>query len=174
MPAESSAERQILNLLYRYAELVDDADFDGVGELFADADYRIGERASARHDEVAETIRRGVVLHDGELRTKHVVTNTIVELHRGHPQRHDASARSYFTVLQAAPGLPLQPIVAGRYLDTFREIRRAPASPPSGDVTDDAVDANVETTWQFASRHVVLDLVGDMSRHAKRPPEPHA
>jgi hypothetical protein len=30
-----------------------------------------------------------------------------------------ASARSYFTVLQSRPDLPLQPIVAGRYEGAF-------------------------------------------------------
>ncbi len=55
-----------------------------------------------------------------------------------------ATARSYWTVLQAAPGLPLQPILAGRYHDRFR--RR-------------------NGRWSFSERRYLVDLVGDVSRH---------
>ena len=53
---------------------------------------------------------------DGTPRTKHVTTNLIVEVD---DDAGTATGRSYFTVLQAVPGLPLQPIVAGRYHDRF-------------------------------------------------------
>ena len=33
-----------------------------------------------------------------------------------------ATTRSYFTVLQAVPGLTLQPILAGRYHDEFEHV----------------------------------------------------
>jgi len=57
-----------------------------------------------------------------------------------------ASARSYYTVLQATPALGLQPIVAGRYEDRFVRIRG---------------------TWRFTERFVHVDLVGDLSQHVR-------
>ena len=53
---------------------------------------------------------------DGTPGTKHVTTNLILEIDE---DSGTASARSYWTVLQAVPGLPLQPILAGRYHDRF-------------------------------------------------------
>ncbi|WP_372435922.1 nuclear transport factor 2 family protein [Williamsia soli] len=60
-----------------------------------------------------------------------------------------ATARSYFTVLQALSDLPLQTIVAGRYADRF-----------------DYVDGH----WRFADRQVTIDLFGDVSRHLRHTP----
>ena len=56
-----------------------------------------------------------IVYEDGTPRTKHV-TNIAIEVDA---EAGTASARSYFTVLQALPDLPLQIIVSGRYLDRF-------------------------------------------------------
>jgi hypothetical protein len=55
-----------------------------------------------------------------------------------------ATARSYWMVLQAVPGIPLQPILAGRYHDRFER--------SSG-------------TWRFAERRYLVELVGDVSHH---------
>src|SRR5829696_3698032 len=79
---------------------------------------------------------------DGTPRTKHVVTNVVVDVDS--PEPDAASARSYFTVLQAVDGVPLQPIVAGRYHDQF---------------------ARIEHVWRFTERVMHVDLVGDVSRH---------
>lgn len=141
--ATPSAERQILNLLHLYAERVDDGDFDGVGELFAEADYHMAgpDQPPLRGVAVADTMRRVVRCYDGRPRTKHVVTNTILDLDE---PAGTAAARSYFTVLQATRQLPLQPIVAGRYLDRFvRDGER----------------------WRFAERTIVIEQVGDLSHH---------
>src|SRR5947199_3221216 len=104
----------ITALMYRYAELVDAGDFDGVGTLLADAEVTAvggagvvtqGRDAVARL--FARTTRR---YEDGTPRTKHVVTNVIVDVD---PAGATATARSYFTVLQAVPGvLALQPVIA--------------------------------------------------------------
>ncbi len=139
-----SAERQVTNLLHRYAEAVDDGDFDAVGELFAGAGYHAGDPGAPvlRGDEVAAVMRRMVQVHEGgSPRTKHVVSNVIFELDESGEVAH---TRSYFTVLQAASGLPLQPIVTGRYLDTFRV---------------------VEGVWRFSDRSIVIEHVGDVSQH---------
>jgi hypothetical protein len=73
-----------------------------------------------------------------------VVTNLTVEVDEA---SGTATARSYFTVLQATATLPLQAVVAGRYEDRF---------------------ARVEGTWRFADRLVHTDLVGDVSQHVRR------
>ena len=78
--------------------------------------------------------------------TKHVITNVIVDLEdSGTAPAVRASARSYYTVFQAVPGhLALQPVIAGRYRDTFE--RR-------------------DGGWRFRTRHLYVDLVGDLSQH---------
>ena len=71
-----------------------------------------------------------IMMHgDGTPRTKHVTTNVRIELDDA---AGTATARSYFTVLQAVEGHGLQTIVAGRYRDRFERhdgrmaLRRAP------------------------------------------------
>ena len=78
---------------------------------------------------------------DGTPGTKHVISNLHLEIEEA---AGTASARSYWTVLQAVPGLPLQPILAGRYHDRF-------ARDPDG--------------WYFVERQYLIDLVGDVSHH---------
>jgi hypothetical protein len=70
------------------------------------------------------------------------MTNVVVEVD---DDGRSATARTYFTVLQAVPGVfSLQPIIAGRYRDTF---------------------ARTDGSWRFSHRHMLVDLVGDMSQH---------
>ena len=133
----------IADLVHRYAERLDAGDLDGVAALFAGATYgRPG--GPVRHG--AAEVRAAldvVMLHDGSPRTKHVTTNLVVEVDDA---SGTASARSYFTVLQATPALPLQPILAGRYHDRFAR---------DGDV------------WRFRERVIHLDLVGDLREHLR-------
>jgi hypothetical protein len=132
------------NLLARYAELIDGGDFDGMADLLGGAAVGAGDSSSlltgrdALRGLFAATTR---LYPDGTPGTKHVTTNFILEFDAGGDR---ASARSYFTVLQAVPGFPLQPIVAGRYRDRFE--RR-------------------DGTWGFAERRFLIDLVGDVSHH---------
>src|SRR5262245_24970252 len=107
----------IRNLLGRYAELMDAGDFDGVGRLFAGAVLRDeAGNETARGAEavmalyVATTKRHG----DGTPRTRHLTTNSIIEVDR---VAGTATARSTYLVLQATEKTPLQPIISGRYLD---------------------------------------------------------
>jgi hypothetical protein len=51
-----------------------------------------------------------IVYADGTPRTRHVTTNIAIDADE---EAGTAVSRSYFTVLQALPGLPLQPIAAG-------------------------------------------------------------
>ena len=139
---------EIQNLVHRYAELIDLGDFAALGELLGRADVGSGEHPGSLTGPEAvtamftSTTRR---YPDGTPRTKHVTTNLIVEID---DDAGTAASRSYFTVLQAVPALPLQPIVAGRYHDRF--VREG-------------------STWRFAERRFFIDLVGDVSQHQLAP-----
>jgi SnoaL-like domain len=143
-----SDERQILNLLHRYCELQDAADFVGVAELFRHSSYIVaGGESHFGFDEVyALKTKHDRTYDDGTLRTKHVTTNTILEIDDSDLR---ATARSYFTVLQATPELPLQPVIAGRYHDAFEK---------------------ADGSWRFHERVIYGDLIGDLTRHLRDNP----
>lgn len=143
-----SDREAIARLVHLYAERLDAGDFEGVAALFARATFRSDQRPGVRRGsaEVLAVYRGTVALHDGSPRTKHVTTNLVVDLE---PDGQGAAARSYFTVFQACPGLPLQAVIAGRYEDRF-------ARGPSG--------------WEFADRLIRIDLVGDLRFHLRRDP----
>jgi 3-phenylpropionate/cinnamic acid dioxygenase small subunit len=137
--------RQIENLIYCYAERIDGGDLEGVAELFRNAEI-VSTAHNVRRtgfDEVLQMYRLSCRLHEstGTPLTKHLTTNVIVELDEN---GMEASARSYYTVIQATHSLSLQPIISGRYKDRFRK---------------------VETQWEFASREMIVDLIGDCSAH---------
>lgn len=140
---------RIRNLLGAYCERIDAGDFDGVGELFAHGTLAAGDDGPAfcrGAAEVAAFYRAGTQLHDGSPATKHVVANTVF----AEPEADGTVVvRSSYVVLQAAPGLALQPIIAGRYRDTFGR---------------DELDA-----WCFVERRFFVDLVGDLSHHLADP-----
>ena len=135
----------IAALVYAYAERIDGGDFEGVADLLAEAEVTAEgtDRRWRGRDEVLRLYESGTRRHaDGTPRTKHVTTNLVVEVDE---VSGTATARSYYTVLQAVPGeLALQPIVAGRYRDRFERVRGS---------------------WRFAGRHLVVDLVGDLGHH---------
>src|ERR1700728_1707007 len=136
----------IQNLIAAYAELVDDGDFAGLGALLADATFT-GSGAPVSGPDAIETMFRDmlIVYADGTPRTRHVTTNVAIDVDE---DAGTAVSRAYFTVLQALPGLALQPIVSGRYRDRF---------------------ARCDGQWRFAERRVLVDLVGDVSRHLRYP-----
>ena len=139
------ARDQIEALVYAYAERIDGGEYDGVADLLADAEVTAAgtDRRWRGRDEVLTLYESGTRRHaDGTPRTKHVTTNLVVDVDEA---AGTATARSYYTVLQAVPGaLALQPIVAGRYRDRFER---------------------VDGRWRFAGRHMVVDLVGDLGHH---------
>jgi 3-phenylpropionate/cinnamic acid dioxygenase small subunit len=145
-PDPSSSYRAIENLIATYAELVDDGDFAGLGTLLAEATFT-GSGAPVSSSEAIEKMFRDmlIVYDDGTPRTKHVTTNIAIEADE---EAGTAVSRAYFTVLQALPGLPLQPIASGRYRDRFERC---------------------DGQWRFAERRVRVDLVGDVSRHLRQP-----
>ncbi len=141
---ETPAEA-ITKLIYTYAERIDAGDFAGVAEVFAHATLTFegfGDAVEGRDAIAALYTRTTRRYEDGTPRTKHVMTNVMVEVA---DDGATASSRSYFTVLQAVPGeLALQPVIAGRYRHTY---------------------AQVEGTWQVATMHITIDLVGDLGHH---------
>jgi 3-phenylpropionate/cinnamic acid dioxygenase small subunit len=141
----STARDEIENLLYIYAERIDLGDLDGVAELFTQAEITMeGTELTRRgREEVREMYALSTRLYedDGTPKTKHITTNAIVEVDE---EQGTATSRSYFTVVQQTPALPLQVIITGRYHDRFqRENGR----------------------WRFSGRHMICDQIGDMSQH---------
>ena len=137
--------RHIENLIYVYAERMDAGDLEGVAELFRDAEIISPAHNVTRkgYDEVLQMYQLSARIYEpsGTPLTKHLTTNVIIEVA---PNGEEASARSYYTVIQATDAFPLQPIISGKYRDRFRK---------------------VEGCWQFASREMHVDLIGDCSAH---------
>ena len=144
----SDSAVEIANLLYRYSEIMDSGDLESVAALFRHARIKVKDREELLDwTELLALWKSHVVLYPcGTPRTKHLVTNPIIEVNES---AGSATARSYYTVYQAADGFPLQLIVAGRYHDEFER---------SGG------------QWRFKYRdYSLMDLVGDMRFHLKVP-----
>jgi 3-phenylpropionate/cinnamic acid dioxygenase small subunit len=142
----STADDQltISELLYRYAELIDAGDFDGVGALLSRATFGgTGPQGVSGAENIAKlfakTTRR-YPDHGNTPRTRHLVLNPIVELHGD----GTAASRSTFCVLQDTAAVPIQPIVVGRYFDTF---------------------GRDESGWHFTERKVEIQMIGNVSDH---------
>lgn len=133
----------IRNLLGEYCERIDAGDFAGVGDLFAHgalADEHGNELARGA-GAVEGFYTAGTRLHDGSPRTKHLVGNVVLDVDETAGR---AEAGSSYLVLQQVDDGPLQPIITGRYRDTFER---------------------VDGAWRFLERRFFVDLVGDLSRH---------
>jgi 3-phenylpropionate/cinnamic acid dioxygenase small subunit len=134
----------ITELLYRYAELIDAGDFDGVGQLLARGTFGgTGPQGVSGGENIAKlfaTTTRRYPEHGNTPRTRHLVLNPIVEI----SAERTATARSTFCVVQDTETVPLQPIVVGRYFDAFS--------------CDDS-------GWYFTERKVEVQMVGDVSAH---------
>jgi 3-phenylpropionate/cinnamic acid dioxygenase small subunit len=138
----------ITELLYRYAELIDAGDFDGVGQLLARATFGgTGPQEVSGAASIAKlfaTTTRRYPEHGNTPRTRHLVLNPIVEISPEISGERTATARSTFCVVQNTETVPLQPIVVGRYFDAFS--------------CDDS-------GWHFTERKVEVQMVGDVSAH---------
>ncbi|MGH2684267.1 MAG: nuclear transport factor 2 family protein [Actinomycetota bacterium] len=143
----SPPHEAVRNLLGRYCELLDRGDLEGVADLFAEAVLTDDDgREVARGREGTLRLLRGTLhLHGGSPRTRHLTTNSIIDVDE---EAGTATARSAYVVLQATDTLALQPIIAGRYRDRFA--RRADGE-----------------GWRFAERAFAIDLVGDLSHHMR-------
>jgi 3-phenylpropionate/cinnamic acid dioxygenase small subunit len=138
--------REIENLLYLYAERLDAGDLDGVADLFRHGRIRAPAAPDGAAVEGRDAVRR---LYAGATRlyangtplTRHVTSNVIVEVDE---DAGTAATRSVYTVFQRTERLALQPIISGRYHDTFQRI---------------------DGRWWFDTRVMFVDLVGDLSQH---------
>jgi ketosteroid isomerase-like protein len=140
-----TAGEAITKLIYTYAERIDLGDFAGVAELFEHATLTFegfGDAVRGRDAIEALYARTTRRYEDGTPRTKHVMTNVMVDVD---DEVGTASSRSYFTVFQAVPGeLALQPVIAGRYRHGYEL---------------------VEGRWRVTSMHIMIDLMGDLGHH---------
>lgn len=145
MPSGSAVS--ITNLLYRYAELMDAGDLDSAAALFTHARIKADAGGSAVLDSTGLlALWRGLVMihPDGTPRTKHVVTNPILDIDE---ESGTATCRSYYTVLQQTDAVALQVVAAGRYHDEFER---------------------VDGVWRFSFRdYSMLDLTGDLRDHLR-------
>ena len=139
----NDARGSIENLLYRYAELIDAGDYEGIGELFAHGSItdEQGTPMATGAEAVAQLYHTTTRKYpDGTPKTQHILTNALVEfLDDG-----TAECRSRFTVLQQTDVLPLQPIISGAYVDHFE---------------------NVDGAWRYTEKRMVMRLFGDLSQH---------
>jgi 3-phenylpropionate/cinnamic acid dioxygenase small subunit len=145
----SDSEREITNLIYHYAEILDGGDLDGVAELFAHG------RICGVENGPPETVFEGAagvrkmyelatrIYDDGTPKTRHNTSNVQLWIDE---VEGTARSRSYYCVTQATPDLPLQVIVTGHYKDTFHRL---------------------DGVWWFDSRIMFVDQVGDVSQHLK-------
>ena len=132
---------EIRNLLGTYCELMDDANWPGVGDMFADAELvtETGVVFAAGAAAVRAQYEKGTRLYDGSPRTRHITANSVIDV-----DGDTATARSAYLVFQAAGDVPLHPIITGRYRDKF---------------------VRIDGHWQFAQRMFIVDHAGDLSRH---------
>ena len=139
--------REIENLLYTYALRIDAGDLEGVADLFRHGRIKPAPEAPPEatfegRERVLEMYRAATRLYeDGTPHTKHVTTNAIIEFDEA---AGAATCRSYYTVFQQTDKLPLQPIIAGRYNDSFQHIGEK---------------------WWFDTRIMFVDLMGDLGHH---------
>jgi hypothetical protein len=139
--------REIENLLYLYAERIDAGDLDGVADLFRHGRIRPGPDAPddacfEGRDAVRGMYGASTRLYEGGTPlTRHVTTNIIIEVD---DDAGTGATRSSYCVFQRTESLPLQPIIIGRYHDTFQRI---------------------DGHWWFDTRVMLVDLVGDLSQH---------
>ena len=144
-----NSAQEIANLIYRYAELLDAGDLDGVAGLFAHG------RICGVEDGPPQTVFEGAagvrkmyematrIYEDGTPKTRHNTSNVQLDIDES---EGTARSRSYYCVTQATPTLPLQVIVTGHYKDTFHR---------------------VDGEWCFDSRIMFVDQLGDVSQHLK-------
>jgi len=137
------AEHEIRNIIFGYADALDTGDLDRFAEYFRHGQIRVhgSEHVQLGKQGVLDSFHQNVRFYDGIPSTKHVTTNLMIEVDESGTT---ATARSYFTVLQARPGFPVRVVIAGRYHDTF---------------------GLIDGRWCLTDRFEYCDLMGDLSNH---------
>jgi len=139
-----SPHEQIRNLLGTYCALMDAGDFAGLADLFADAQLadEHGTVFATGSAEIRRMWEAQTLLYENSPRTRHVTANPVI-----HVDVDTATCTSSYVVFQGVDGFPLQPIVSGRYADTFAR--------------DDA------GRWLWKQRRYAIDHAGDLSHHLR-------
>ena len=143
----------IEEILFRYAELLDSGDLEGLAALFARGAIKPAVGAPVQGaEEVLGLYASAVKFYDAEEnlvayqrrqctpRTRHVTTNLIFEFDNA---VMEATVRSVFTVYQTLAGRN-EIVAGGRYVDKFVRTLQG---------------------WHIAEREIIIDNAGDMSRH---------
>ena len=139
------AESDIHRLLATYVHNLDNGKVAENAELLAHARFQVIDTVVNGRDEITQFFKNNVRHHeDGTPRTWHTLSNIIIDIESS----TTASSVSYFSVFQELPGLPLQPIVTGLYVDTFM-FR--------------------DEKWCYASRQIQPRLFGNISFHVITP-----
>jgi len=143
----------IKNLIYQYAQHIDNGDLDSVAAMF-DGGRIIAVDAQGR-EVIIEGRAAVMALYQSFTRiypdnnsphTLHMTSNVVVEVEDNGAR---ASAESCAVVFQALEDFPLQPIIGVRYSDTF---------------------TRESAGWRFEQRRIKTRLTGDLSRHLLRQP----
>lgn len=136
----------IPNLIYRYANAIDAADFDAAAALFNHGCVIANGHRIAGAENIAAMWRGWIRLYpNGTPCTRHLITNPLITLAR---DEMTAECQSQWTVLQATDHLALQPILTGRYHDRF---------------------AVIDGVWCYTEKNYAqTDLVGETSGHLLR------
>lgn len=140
----------IQKLLYVYCDHLDRGDFESMAQMFAHARFITpgGQPPADRDPAAIVAMYRAytrIYPQTGTPGTKHVVTNPIIDVEADGAR---ARCRSYVVVFQGIEDFPLQPLVAGRFLDRFEK---------------------VDGHWRFSEREILSEHFGDLSRHMLKP-----
>jgi hypothetical protein len=137
---------EITNLLYRYNENIDQGNLAGAAGMFKDAKLKLrGYDELQDGTAVLPMLQKFVIIYpDGTPKTKHIVTNPIIEIDE---KAGTANTRSQYTVFQATEAIPMQVIAAGSYHDSFERI---------------------DGQWRFSYRdYTLFNMAGNISGHLK-------
>jgi hypothetical protein len=143
----SDPKTEIARLIFTCDQRNDDADFDGVGELFAHATIGVagmGDVVCQGAEQTAAQFRATTLVYaDGGARTHHLSTNLVIDVDE---DRGVATCQSNYVMFQQTEALALQPIDAGRNFDEFEL---------------------VDGAWRWKRRFIRVMLHGDLSHHLK-------
>ncbi|MCU1396014.1 MAG: aromatic-ring-hydroxylating dioxygenase [Ilumatobacteraceae bacterium] len=137
------AREGIERLLMAYCWGIDTGDFESTSALFGTEGLYglVGSGAARGAGQVLANFKASVRTYDGVPRTRHVITNIVIDVDDGGVT---GSSRCYVQVMHQPPGEEIRPIVVGTYLDRLHQ---------------------VDGQWQFAERRMHLELVGNLTSH---------
>jgi len=141
-----SNREEILDLMHRYAFLIDNGEIEEWASLFEHGEWGAeGSPLLVGKDALVEMINAFIRIYpDGTPRTRHAISNVSISIDEAN---NSASAISYITLSQQTDEFPLQVIFTGEYHDRFER---------------------VDGHWRFAKRVTKRPFLGDMSAHNKK------